>query len=159
MLNLTEELRSMSNKKTDNPKVQVKKNEVIENAEKDGFSMTYHSVLCLIEVLLIIRCLFAFFSTFASAYDGRWIDQTFYIVEFILATLALVFHSKKNGCIALCMFILVYYGQNIVVFLVAKAGNINVPNMNTQFISYTFGALVWLIPTILYYKKRWKYLK
>lgn len=134
-------------------------NPVIEKAEGNGVSMTYHMVLTWIEIFLVMRNVLNIVTTFMNPYSWqRTVDQIFYVLMLVCVIVALFRHDHKKGVIALFLFMGLELALTCTVYFVAVAHSLAIESLHEKMISMIIGSLVWFVPTLLYYRKRWGYL-
>lgn len=131
----------------------------IQTAEEKGYAMTWHSVLFVLKLFLVVRCVVTFATSFMNeAGLYRNVDQVFYVVMSILLVLSLWKHDHKSGVVLYYVFLVVEAVQTILVYVVAMQGGLAIPDMNTKLVSLLLGTVVMAVPTAVYYAKRWKIL-
>ncbi|MPM42235.1 hypothetical protein SDC9_88900 [bioreactor metagenome] len=131
--------------------------ELSESSE--NLSMTYHKILRYIKVFLALTAVTTFYMTFSNDFTiYRSIDQIFYLLEFILISLSFFYHNKKSGVIYFFLWGYAELGLYFVILLVAYNQGSVIASMIDQIVSYTIGSMFFLIPTYLYYKKRYNLL-
>lgn len=131
----------------------------IEMAEEKGFPMTWHSVLFVLKMFLVVRCVVTFATSFMNE-SGlyRNVDQMFYVLMSIFLVLSLWKHDHKIGVVLYYVFLVLEAIQTILVYVVAMQGGLAIPDMGTKLFSLLAGTLAMAIPTAVYYAKRWKIL-
>lgn len=134
--------------------------EVVRKAEESGFSMTYHQVLLVVELFLCMRNVLNLITSFMNpAGTDRTVDQIFYVIMLVVALISVVFHDRKAGVISLHVFIVLELVWTCFIYMVAGHRGLAVPGLNEKMFSWTLGSLAWFVPTLLYYRKRWRFLK
>lgn len=131
----------------------------IEMAEEKGFPMTWHSVLFVLKLFLVVRCVVTFVTSFMN--DGglyRTIDQLFYVLMSVSLVLSLWKHDHKAGVVLYYAFLILEAVQTILVYVVAMQGGLSISDMETKLFSLLAGTVVMAVPTAFYYAKRWKIL-
>lgn len=139
-------------------KKQIKKT-FIETAEEKGFPMTWHSVLFVLKLFLVVRCVVTFATSFMN--DGglyRNVDQLFYVLMSISLVLSLWKHDHKTGVVLYYAFLVLEAVQTVLVYVAAMQSGIAIPDRETKLFSLLAGTLAMAIPTAVYYAKRWKIL-
>ena len=134
--------------------------ETVQKAEKAGFSTTYHQVLLVVELFFCMRNVLNLITSFMNpAGTDRTVDQIFYVVMFVLALISVIWHDRKAGVISLHVFIVLELAWTCFIYMVAGYRGLDVPDLNEKMFSWTLGSMAWFVPTFLYYRKRWRFLK
>ena len=140
-------------------KKELQSNPVVENAEKDGHSMTYHGILFLLKWFFVMRSILCIISASFNEFSLYMvIDDAFYVAMGAACVISLWKHNSKSGVIALFIFMALELGMNFTVYFVAKFNAIEVAGLDSKMISWILGSAVFAVPTYIYYRKRWSYL-
>lgn len=144
-------------KKTEAKKPVV--NKIVQNCEQHGLSMTYHMVLMWVELFLIVRNVLNLATSFMNPLTWqRTADQVFYVAMLVCMIIAVVRHDHKSGAASLLIYILLELGLTLLVWYVAVSKGLQIEGLDTKMFSMLIGPVVWFIPTLIYYRKRWSFL-
>lgn len=137
-----------------------KRNEVIAMAEEAGLPMTYHQILMIVELFLCVRNVLNLVTSLLNPSSmDRTVDQIFYVIMLLIALLTVVFHDHKKGVISLHIFIAAELAWTLFICFESYNRGLNIPGMNEKMFSWILGSVLWFVPTLLYYRKRWRFLK
>ena len=136
-----------------------KKKSFIMMAEEQGYAMTWHSVLFVLKLFLVVRCVTTFVTSFMND-SGlyRNVDQLFYVLMTISLVLSLWKHDHKSGVVLYYVFLILEAVQTVLIYSVAMQGGLDIPELETKLFSLLMGNVIMAVPTDVYYAKRWKIL-
>lgn len=134
-------------------------NQVIHNCEQHGLSMTYHMVLTWVELFLIVRNVLNLATSFMNPYSWqRTVDQVFYVGMLVCVIIAVARHDHRSGVVSLLVYIALELILTLAVWFAATQKGLQIEGLNTKMLSMILGPVIWFVPTVIYYRKRWRYL-
>ena len=119
--------------------------------------MAYHNVLYFLKWAVMLFAIADLVTLFFHPYSyGRTADQIFAAVKIILLAVSVIRHNSRAG---FC-FLLAYFAVELGYFLFIYDNiGANADVFYNQVWDYSLGTIIILVPTVIYYKKRWSLLK
>lgn len=122
--------------------------------ESKRISMAYHQFLYFAKIFLIFFAAVDFISMFSHELtDARILEQVFAVGKAAVLLLSVLFHEKKSGAVLLCVYFTAELAWFYMIVLLSGA---HMGMFSGQVWDYSCGTALILIPTVLYYSKRWK---
>lgn len=119
--------------------------------------MAYHNVLYFLKWAVMLFAAADLVTLFFHPYSaGRTADQIFAAVKIILLAVSVIRHNSRAGFCSLIAYFAAELGYFLVVYSSIGA---NASAFSNQAWDYVLGTFLILIPTVIYYKKRWALLK
>lgn len=132
----------------------------VSNYDTNPHSMKFHKLLIYIKGFLLITAFTNLFMLFDRNLSVmRVFDQIFYLVMVITLSISLLSHKRKIGVYLFYSYAMIELSLSYVTWGYAYVQNTLNQEITTLVLSYTLGTLAYLVPIVIYYNKRLKYLK